>query len=251
VSDTGFARIGTWGAVLTLAILLASALLRLACVVEDGEARSLLPGTVETVARIAHRISAMGIAILAAWALVAVVRERPAPRPRVLAVAAILVLTLVLALIGRYTPGYRLMAVTVVNVAAGTALACAFWWLRELAAPRRFAPLAVIALALILAQAALGAAASAAAMWGGRAFGPLHVWVAMMFVIVATGAVWQQRARRALGAAVLSLTVAQVVLGAYLVATRPPALALAHAAIAAVLAMLLVRLAAKKGSDYF
>jgi hypothetical protein len=238
------ARIGTWGAVLTLAILLASALLRLASGVEAGEARSLLPSAVETLARIAHRLSAMGVAILAAGALVATVRERPAPRPRVLAVAAIVVLTLVLALIGRYTPGYRVTAVTVVNVAAGTALACAFWWLRELAAPRRFAALAVTALALLLAQAALGAAASAAAMWGGRGFGALHVWVAMVFVIVAAAAAWQQRARRALGAAVLSLTVAQVALGAYLVGARPTALALAHAAIAAVLGLMLVRLAA-------
>ena len=241
------ARIGAWGAVLTLAILMASALLRLSTGVEGGEARSLLPPAVETGARIAHRISAMGVALLAAFALVVAVRDRPAPAARVFTVAAIVALTLVLAAIGRYTPGYRVAAVTVVNVAAGTALVCAFAWLRELAAARAVAPLAVVALGLALAQAALGAATSAAAMWGERAFGPLHIWMAAMLAGVIAAAAWQQRTRRALGAALVALTVAQAALGVYLAGARSPPLALAHAAVAAVLAVLLVRLAALRG----
>jgi hypothetical protein len=260
------ARIGTWGAILTFAILMASALLRLTSGVEAGEAHSLLPPAVETGARIAHRISAMGVAILAALALVVSLRVRPVPASRLVAVCAIVAFTLVLAMIGRYTPGYRLAAVTVVNVAAGTALACAFWWLRELAVPGRISAVAVAALALLLAQAAVGAAASSAAMWGGRGFGPpgsvawggppgsvawggpLHVWVAMLFVIVVAAASWQQRQRRVLVAAILSLTAAQLALGVYLVGARSPTLALAHAAVAAVLGLLLVRLM-KKGSE--
>jgi hypothetical protein len=275
VSAVRLARIGTWGAILTFAILMASALLRLTSGVEAGEAHSLLPPAVETGARIAHRISAMGVAILAALALVVSLRVRPVPASRLVAVCAIVAFTLVLAMIGRYTPGYRLAAVTVVNVAAGTALACAFWWLRELAVPGRISAVAVAALALLLAQAAVGAAASSAAMWGGRGFGPpgsvawggppgsvawggppgsvawggpLHVWVAMLFVIVVAAASWQQRQRRVLVAAILSLTAAQLALGVYLVGARSPTLALAHAAVAAVLGLLLVRLM-KKGSE--
>lgn len=247
------ARVGLWGTVLTLAILAASALLRLAAEVEAGAAVSRLAPAVETGARIAHRISAMGVAILAALALVMSVRNRPVPTPRVTALAAIVVLTLMLATIGRYTPGYKVAAVTVANVVGGTALACAFWWLRELAiAPSRapssaFRILPVLALALLLAQAGLGAAASAAAMWGEGDLGPLHLWMAFLFVVIVAAAAWRQRTRRVLGSAIVVLLALQLGLGFGLVAagaTRPLAFTLAHAVIALVLALLLVKLAA-------
>lgn len=247
------ARVGLWGTVLTLAILAASALLRLASEVEAGAAVSRLAPGVETGVRIAHRISAMGVAILAALALVVSVRDRPAPASRLTAVAAIVVLTLMLAIIGRYTPGYQWAAVTVANVVGGTALACAFWWLRELAsAPSgagagAFPLLCVLALVLLLTQSALGAAVSVAAMWGERAFGPLHFWMATIFVVIAAAAAWRQRSRRALGLAIVALSALQLGLGLYLVAagvTRPLAFTLAHAVIGCALALLLVKLAA-------
>ena len=247
------ARVGLWGTVLTLAILAASALLRLATEVEAGAAVSRLAPAIETAARIAHRISAMGVAILAALALVVSVRNRPLPAARVAAVAAIVVLTLMLATIGRYTAGYKVAAVTVANVVGGTALACAFWSLRELAsAPSRAGPgaihlLPVLALVVLLAQAALGAAASAAAMWGERAFGPLHFWMATFFVVIAAVAAWRQRSRRALGVALVVLSVLQLGFGFYVVAagaTRPLAFTLAHAVVGMALALLLVKLAA-------
>ena len=244
--------IGTWGAILTLAILLASALLRLATGIEAGEAHSLLPPAVEIGARIAHRLSAMGIAILAALALVATLRNPPAPASRVTAVATIMALTLVLALIGRYTPGYRVTAVTVINVTGGTALACAFWWLREIAMtpatdPGRGLPIVpALALILLLAQSALGAAASAAAMWGAPASMPLHPGAAILFLIVAVAASWRRRERRAPALAIAALAALQLGLGAYLGWTdaRPLAFTLAHAAIASLFALPLVSLAA-------
>jgi hypothetical protein len=244
--------IGTWGAILTLAILLASALLRLATGIEAGEARSLLPPAVETGARIAHRLSAMGVAILAALAVAVTLRDRPAPASRVVAVAAIVALTLVLASIGRYTPGYRLAAVTVINVTGGTALACAFWWLREIAmtpsADSGGGPSIVPALALVLllTQSALGAAASAAAMWGAPASAPLHAWMAVPFLIAVAAASLRARERRAVALAVVALAALQVALGIYLgsAGARPLAFTLAHAAIAFLLALPLVSMAA-------
>lgn len=244
--------VGTWGAILTLAILLASALLRLATGIEAGEARSLLPPAIEIGARIAHRLSAMGVAILAALAVVATLRDRPAPPSRVLAVAAIVALTLVLASIGRYTPGYRMAAVTVLNVTGGTALVCAFWWLREISmTPSTHSAggspiVPALALVLLLTQSALGAAASAAAMWGAPASAPLHLGMAILFVIVAVAASWRERERLALALAVVALSALELVLGLYLGSTgeRPLAFTLAHAAIACVLALFLVSLVA-------
>ncbi len=244
--------IGTWGAILTLAILLASSLLRLATGIEAGEARSLLPPAVETGARIAHRLSAMAVAILAALTVMVTLRDRPAPASRVVAVAAIVALTLVLASIGRYTPGYRIAAVTVINVTGGTALACAFWWLREIAmAPSsdsggELSIVPALALVLLLTQSALGAAASAGALWGAPASAALHAWMAVPFLIAVAAAGLRARERRALALAVMALSALQVALGIYLGSAggRPLALTLAHAAIASLIALPLVSLVA-------
>jgi heme A synthase len=235
-----------WGALLTAVILAMSVLLRLGTQLEAGEAVSTLPAAVEQWARLAHRVAAMAVGILAALALVAVVRDRPLARERIAAVACVVLLTLLLAVIGRYTPGYRLDLVTMLNVVGGTALAAAFWWLRAPREERGAEPVAFVALALLLVLAALGAAADAAAMRGQRILGPLHLWVAGIFVVLALVAAWRQRHRRALAAAVATLTVVQFVLGFALVAApvaRPIAPAWIHAMIALTLALLLVSLA--------
>lgn len=249
-----------WGAILTLVILAMSVLLRLGTQIETGEAVSTLPAGVEQWARIAHRVAAMGVGILVALALVTTWRERPVPRERTLSLACVVGLTLVLSMIGRYTPGYRVDAVTVVNVLGGIALASAFWWLRAAAGPAgdRGDRVALAALGVLFALAALGAAADAAAMRGERAFGPLHLWLAAMFVVLALSAAWRGRARRAAAAALGVLVVTQFALGLALIGTpgaRPMLLAWTHAMIACALALLLVgfaqRPSCKEGNGRF
>jgi hypothetical protein len=236
---------GLWGALLTIVILAMSVLLRLGTQLEAGEGISTLPAGVETWARVAHRVAAMGVGILAALAFVAVWRGESPPRPSIRAAGAVVALTVLLAAIGRYTPGYRVDLVTVLNVAGGVALAAAFWALR----PRGAAPpdpVALGALVLLLALAALGAAADVVAMRGARAFGPLHLWMAAIFVGLALTAAWRQRRRRFAAAATAFLTASQFALGFALLASRemrPLALGWLHAMIACALALLLVSLA--------
>ena len=240
---------GLWGAILTLVILAMSVLLRLGTEVGAGEAVSTLPAGVEQWARIAHRVAAMGVGILVALALVATWRERPVPRAQSAAVACVVGLTLLLSVIGRHTPGYRLDVVTVANVLGGIALASAFWWLRAASGPARAGGdrVALAALGVLVALAALGAAADAAAMRGERAFEPLHLWLAALFVVLAGAAAWRGRARRATAAALGVLVAVQFAIGLALIGApgaRPIAPAWAHAMVACVLALLLVGLAA-------
>ena len=183
--------IGAWGAALTVVILAMSVLLRLGTRIEAGEAVSMLPGAMEQAARIAHRLAAMGVGVLAALALVLAWKEHPVPRARRYAVVAIVGLTLLLASIGRYTPGYRIDAVTIANVAGGVALAAAFALLRAAGGPEtRIDGVAAGALGLLLVLAGLGAATDAAALRGEHAFGPVHFWVAALFIGLALAAAW-------------------------------------------------------------
>jgi peptidoglycan/LPS O-acetylase OafA/YrhL len=235
------AATGAWGALLTVVILAMSVLLRLGTQGQGEGAISMLPAGMERGARIAHRIAAMGVGVLAAVALVAAWRGgRGKAMP-----AAIAGLTLMLALIGRYTPGYRFDLVTVLNMAGGVALAAAFWALRPRASTRPD-PVALIALGLLVVLAVAGAAADASAMRGSRDFGPLHVWMAAAFGCFALVAAWRSRMRRWLAAATASLTVAQIAVGLAILASgelRPLALGWVHAMAACVLALLLVSLA--------
>jgi len=235
---------GRWGAILTLVILAMSVLMRLGTRIDDGQAVSLLAPGVEVAARIAHRIAAMAVGALAAWALVAGWQARPLPRATTGAIAGVVGLTLMLAMIGRLTPGYRLDAVTVANVVGGIALAAAFWWLHAGAAEApRGDGLAAVALALLLGLAALGAGADAAAMRGESAFFSVHLGLGAAFTLVALAAAWRQRRRRA-AIAVAVLCIIQLALGFLLAGARPLGLAWAHALSACVLALALVQLCA-------
>lgn len=236
---------GLWGAALTVVILAMSVLLRLGTQLQDGEAISILPGSLEHWARVAHRVAAMGVGLAAALALVAAWRAEGGARRPTRALGAVVGLTLLLAVIGRYTPGYRIDEVTVANVAGGVALAAAFWALRPRAGAAPDA-VALSALALLLLLAALGAAGDAAAMRGSRAYGPMHLWVAGIFACLALCAAWRQRGRRGLAAATAVLTLSQLGLGLAVLASRgarPLALGWLHAIAACVLALLLVSLA--------
>ncbi|MGZ5039652.1 MAG: hypothetical protein ACXWHZ_11040 [Usitatibacter sp.] len=241
---------GTWGALFTVAIVGLSALLRLTTRIDAGEAISSLPATVQDAVRLAHRVSAMGVAFLAALALVAAAGERPMPRRRVVAVAAVVALTVLLAMLGRYTPGYRIAVVTILNVTGGTALACAFWWLREqgAAAPAHAARaiLPRLALAVLLAQSAIGSAMAAAAMWGERAFGPLHLGLGALFAGLVAAAAWRHRRHSAIALSIGLLAALVLALGVVLwfaQGDRIWTVAAMHAIIACALALGLVSLA--------
>ena len=208
--------IGAWGAALTVVILAMSVLLRPGTRIEAGEAVSMLPGAMEQAARIAHRLAAMGVGVLAALALVLAWKEHPVPRARRYAVVAIVGLTLLLASIGRYTPGYRIDAVTIANVAGGVALAAAFALLRAAGGPEtRIDGVAAGALGLLLVLAGLGAATDAAALRGEHAFGPVHFWVAALFIGLALAAAWHQRQRVRVASVVAALAGIQFVLGSF------------------------------------
>lgn len=242
-SPRALSRIGWWGAALTIVILAMSVLLRLGTELEGGAAVSTLPPGVEEWARIGHRLAAMAVGVLAALALVTAWRSEVAPRPSAPAVAAIVGLTALLAVIGRYTPGYRVDLVTAANVAGGVALAAAFWVLRSPARAGTGDAVARAALLALLLAAALGAAVDVAAMRGERAFGPLHMWVAAAFFALSAAVAWRQRRRPALAAALALLTLAQVGLGFALLSqggARPLALGWLHAMGACALALVLV-----------
>jgi heme A synthase len=239
------ATAGLWGAILTAVILAMSFLLRLGTRVEADVAFSVLPPDMEQWARLAHRVAAMAVGILAALALVAT--ERPVRRARVAPIACVIALTLLLSAIGRYTPGYRYDLVTVLNVVGGIGLAAAFWWLRvSTGSSRRPDIVASAALGLLLVLATLGACADAYAMRGERAFVPPHLVFAPIFVVTAFFAAWRQRHRLVLAGAVVVLILIQVVLGFVLVAgpeIRAIVPAWTHGMIAMAVAFLLVSLA--------
>ncbi len=251
-------RVGHWGALLTLAILAASVLLRLSSFIDaDGVAHSRLPGAVETVARLAHRVSAMAVSVLALLAAMIAFTTRPVPPGRIAAVVLILAVTVFLAILGRYTPGYRDAMVTLGNVLGGLLLVSAFWWLREHAAAiasgarAHEVALAWIAFAMLLAQAALGATTSALAMHGQRGLDAVHLGTGVAFLVLVAFAAWPHRKRaptRALALRVALLTATQLAMGLFLAAAsfgRPWALAWGHAMVACLLAMALVSLASR------
>ncbi|MEO5692897.1 MAG: hypothetical protein ABIQ72_07210 [Usitatibacter sp.] len=245
-AERTFAVAAPWGAGLTIVILAMSVLLRLGTRIDAGEAVSILPSGLEVGARIAHRVAAMSVGILAAAVLVAAALARPATRSRLVVATSVAALTLVLALIGRYTPGYRIDAVTVVNVTGGLALVAAFWWLRATpaSAGRAVHALAVAALLVLLALSATGAAGAAAAMRGAHAFGAPHLGLAAIFALLACVIVW--RARRRAAFAVLALALLQLVLGLAMLSVPDAGslvLGWAHAMLACALALPLVSLA--------
>ena len=250
---------GRWGAILMAAIVATSALLRLATAIDpSGEAVSTLPQAAEAAMRLAHRVAAMGVGVLAAFVAMAAFAKRPVPWARLLATAVIVALTVLLAAIGRHTTGYRSAAVSVANVAGGTALACAFWWLRErerFAAQARRGPLAWIALAALLLQGGAGTAASTLALRGDVGLGSLHLALAGLFVALAVAAVWRYRTRRGPAIAVGILAILAIACGAWSLAAGdgpPLALAWAHAMLGAALGPALVSLAirpADRGSS--
>lgn len=171
-------RLAGASAMLVLAVVAASAYLRLsqagfscadwpACfgrVLANQEAMAIEASVFW--ARVAHRLAAMGVTVLVLACVVLAYRFRAEDaRPLRLALIA-LALTLFLAILGRWTTGSRIPAVTLGNLLGGFALLAALWRLRLGVAPaahekRLVRGLVLVAAAFLTLQVALGGLVSA------------------------------------------------------------------------------------------
>lgn len=248
-----FQRIGALGSLLALIILGASILLRLTTVFDpQGHASSTLAPAFEQAARMLHRLCASGVAVLALCAVVLCWKQQHAPAQVAKPTAWIVVSTLTLALIGPFTSGYRLGAITVVNVSCGVLLLMSFWWLRESAAGAACTRKPVdgfswAAIAALLAHVSTGAAASAWEMQGVRWPAFVHLAGAVFCAILIGVVLLDQRRRPALTwptFAVAGLLAAQVLVGYLLMwqDQRSVGLSYFHAMLAPLLAAAFVSL---------
>ncbi len=247
-------RIGTFGAILALVILGASMLLRLTIIFGvDGHTISTLPPSLENAIRLAHRLAAAAVGLLALCVAAIGWKRRPLSSPFIAPAVWIVVSTVMLAIIGPLTPGYRLITVTVANVVGGMVLLMAFWSLREAALNKLSTcnpvnPLLSIAILAFLAHIAAGAAASAFAMHDVRWFAFVHIGTATLATMLVGAILWDRRrdatiARWTVAAA--GLMVLQLALGFALMwlGTRPTWLAYLHGMLSPLLAITLVPLA--------
>jgi heme A synthase len=252
--DGALRAIGAVGAALSLAILSASVLLRLATVFDSsGQPLSTLPAYAEDLTRLIHRIAASGVGLLALAAVLLCWQGRPTTPEAKRAIAWIAGVTIVLAAIGPLTPGYRYAAVTVVNVVGGIVLLMACWWLREALSPARAAhpcrdALLYATFVVFLFHAGTGAATSALDARGVRWVALLHAGSAMLAAIFVGGTLWERRScmgGKGVLNAMCALLCAQIVLGigAVCLVPRPLWLGFAHAVISALMAGVLVSIA--------
>ena len=245
--------IGTFGAVLALVILGASMLLRLTTIFGvDGHTISTLPASVENAIRLAHRLAAAAVGLLAVCVAIISWKRRPLPSFYVTPIAWIVVSTVMLAIIGPLTPGYRLTVITVGNVVGGMVLLMAFWSLRESAIHTPLTrtpaePLLLITILAFLAHVAAGAAASAFDMHHVRWFVFVHIGSAMLTTMFVGATLWDRRRDASIAGwtvATAGLMVLQVALGCALmwIGTRPTWLAYVHGMLSPLLAITLVSL---------
>lgn len=246
-------RVGTVGSALSLAILGASVLLRLCTVLGSaGQTQSILPAQVEQAARLLHRFSASSVAVLALCAVVLGWKHRQASAHLVRPIATVVLATLVLAIVGPLTPGYRIAAITVVNVTVGMLLLMAFWWLREaVACPTSIGKpidaLTGATLLCFLVHVGVGAAASAYAMHGLHWPAFFHLASLLVFIVLAGNLLRQRISERLLDLAtwsLLGMLILQMVLGYFLMwqTPRPVGLSFIHAMLSPLLALALVSL---------
>ena len=250
--------IGTCGTVLALTILAASMLLRLTSHFGfDSQVISTLSATLENTIRMAHRLAASGVGLLALGAVFLCWARRPLPATVVMPITSMVAATIVLAIIGPLTPGYRIAAITIVNVGVGMVLLMAFWWLREAVAihaeSKSVEPLFRATILVFLAHIATGAAASADEMHGMRGFALLHLGTALLAFMFIGASILARRREPSLAGwtkATTALLVAQVAFGLVLMwlGTRPVWLAYLHGMLSPVLAIALVSLAARDGT---
>ena len=246
--------IGACGTVFALVILGASMFLRLTTIFGlDGQPISTLPATWENAARLAHRLAASGVGLLAIWAVMLCWIRRPLPPHFVRPIISMATTTVILAVIGPLTPGYRYAAVTIANVGGGMVLLIAFWWLREtvagkLTASRSVDPLLRMTLFVFLAHVATGAAASAYEMQGVRWPTFMHLSSALLATMLISATLWDRRHESPMPAPMIAtagLFATQLALGFTLLwlGERPVWAALMHGMLSPLLAMALVSLA--------
>lgn len=240
LSGRGLGRVALAGVACSIVVVAASAFLRLGTRLDaGGNALSMLPPGLASSVRLAHRVCASAAGLAALAAVILALRARPVTPPRRLALAAVVGATAILAAIGPLTPGYRLVGVTVANATLGVALASAFAWLW---ADARGAhadgtqPAALLVVLALLAEIALGTAASAQAMQGRLAFEPLHVALGPVAAALAAWAAIRH------GGWIAALAVVQMGLGMALAAmgaSRGVASEWAHAMLACALCVVL------------
>lgn len=239
---------------------------------EQGAAAAPGPGV--TVARLAHRVTAVGALLLVIAMLMTAYATSPPLVRQGRLVLALLALAVFLAVLGRMTADSRLPAVVLGNLLAGLAMFALSWRLVAATAPAAGGtPLAArwvrLALVLLAAQIMLGGLVSAAhagascpslvgcdlgaASW--QALNPWHApdsgagpgagalvhmahratGIAAAAALAVLGFAAWRRGRRA-GALVLALVVLELAAGMALVASATPlALALVHNVLAALL----------------
>ncbi len=244
-------RLGKLGAALALAILGASVLLRLATELTP-EAHSVLPPALEQATRWLHRICASTVALLALGVVLRYRLDRATGTAQLQPTLWIVATTVLLALIGPLTPGYRVAAITVLNVSLGVLLLMAFWWLRESAASdgAQRGPMGGLArgtLIAFIAHIATGAGASACQMLGLHWPVWLHLASAVLCLALLAALLIEKRrsgARAQAGKRLEYLLFTQLALGAVLLwlEQRPLGLSFAHAMLTPFLAMALVSL---------
>ena len=251
--------IGTCGTLFALVILGTSMLLRLATIFGvDGHTISTLPASVESAIRLAHRLSASGVGLLAIFAIILRLTRKDLPAQVVTSITWIVAVTIVLALIGPLTPGYRHAAVTVGNVAGGMVLLMAFFWLREsvradIAVSKPVEPLLRATIVFFLVHIATGAGTSAYEMHGVRWVTFLHMSTALLSTSLIGASLWERRDESTLGnwtAATTVFLVIQIALGVVLLWTvwRPIWLAFGHGMVSPMLAIALVSFAVRDGA---
>jgi heme A synthase len=248
--------IGMLGAIMAMAILAMSVLMRSTTVfASDGSTSSSLPGLIEDVARLIHRLAASSVGLLALAATALCWRNRRALAQAVVPVVVIAATTVVLALIGPLTPGYRFTAVTVANVLGGTLLLAACWWLRETLATRQtrhnaLRPILKAALIVLFMHITAGATTSALEMRGIHGFAVVHQGSAMLAIILLGAILWDKDRPAHLArlfSAMKWLLGAQIALGLtfVLIDGRPAWLAVVHALFSPLLAAGLVSIAVR------
>jgi uncharacterized membrane protein len=125
-------RLGLIGTVLSLAILTASAVLRLTTIIDaQGYALSQLVPEVESAVRMMHRISATLVALIALAVLILSWRLLKSNIKVMKPALWIACSVLILSIAGPLTNGYRHGFVTVINVVIGMVMLMSFWWLSE------------------------------------------------------------------------------------------------------------------------
>ncbi len=247
--------VGALGALLALVILGASILLRLTSVMgADDVVRSSLTADSETWLRLAHRLAAAGVGVLALLASgLGWMRRNSIPRA-VTPIFWLVGATVLLAVVGPLTPGYRYSMVTVTNVVTGTVLLAACWWLRETltsSCAQRHSlsdPMLRLTFWILAVHVGLGAAASALEMRGTHWMALVHSGSAMLTTLMVASVLWDRRTNPSLTFLVgflWALLALQVVLGVVALGMegRPVLLGFVHAMLSPLLIGGLVSLA--------